>query len=158
MSFSSFFDYSGTSAPDRSDDLTFLGNLSDDGWDKLLGYAQMVRFNAGDIVIREGDTDRALYIVGDGVLELLVPQGGGRGLRRLGTFEAGSVIGEMAFSDARPRSAAIRAVTEAELFRLSLEDFEVLAAREPVLGRTILFDLGRILSARLRQTNAMMGG
>ena len=36
------------------------------------------------------------------------------------------------------------------MLRLSFEGFEALAARNPSLGRDILLDLGRILSARLR--------
>ena len=35
------------------------------------------------------------------------------------------------------------------MLRLSFEGFEALAARNPALGRDILLDLGRILSARL---------
>jgi CRP-like cAMP-binding protein len=75
----------------------------------------------------------------------------------LAAIEPGTVIGEVAFFDGRPRSAGVRAVTECELFRLSFEAFEVLAAREPALGRAVLLDLGRILAARLRQTNAAIG-
>ena len=37
------------------------------------------------------------------------------------------------------------------MLRLSFEGFEALAARNPSLGRDILLDLGRILSARLRR-------
>ena len=36
------------------------------------------------------------------------------------------------------------------MLRLSYEGFEALAARNPALGREILLDVGRILSARLR--------
>lgn len=157
MSFSSFFDYSGVAAPEEADGLVFLPDLSDADWAKLLAHTEMYRFVPGDTVIRAGETERALYIVADGTLELLIPQAGGRGLRRLATIAPGAVIGEMTFFDGRPRSATIRAVTECEMFRLSFEEFEVLAARAPALARTILFDLGRILAARLRQTNTLLG-
>ena len=36
------------------------------------------------------------------------------------------------------------------MLRLSYDGFEALAARNPALGRDILLDLGRILSARLQ--------
>jgi len=87
---------------------------------------------------------------------VLIPYRGNQSLRRLTTVDAGSVIGEQAFLDGRPRSATIRAVTDCELLRLSFEAFEVLAAREPDLARSILFDLGRILSIRLRRTSALI--
>ncbi|HET9024195.1 MAG TPA: hypothetical protein VFN64_06450, partial [Burkholderiaceae bacterium] len=57
---------------------------------------------------------------------------------------------ELCFVDGGPRSSTLRAVTDGELRRLSYESFEVLAAREPELARAILFDLGRIISQRLR--------
>jgi hypothetical protein len=38
-----------------------------------------------------------------------------------------------------------------DLFVLSQEAFEVLAAREPALARAMLLDLGRLLALRLRR-------
>jgi len=152
-----FFNYPGSPASERADDLTFLKAQSDEDWAKLLAQTEMCRFRAGQMVIHEGEADRALYIVADGALELLLPQTPGGRPRRLAAIEPGTVIGEVAFFDGRPRSAGVRAVTDCELFRLSYEAFEVLAAREPLLGRAVLLDLGRILASRLRQTNALTG-
>ena len=72
-------------------------------------------------------------------------------------IEPGAVIGELSFFDGGVRSAGVRAVTDCELFRLSLESFEELAARDPVLARMVLFDLGRILSLRLRHSSTVLG-
>jgi CRP-like cAMP-binding protein len=96
-----------------------------------------------------GEIDRALYIVTDGILEAVLPARRGT-FRQLSTFAAGSVIGELSFFDGRPRSAMVRALTDAELARLSLESFDSLAASRPALARMILFDLGSILAGRLR--------
>lgn len=152
-----FFNYPGSPAAGEADDLTFLKDQSDENWAKLLAQTEMCRFRAGEMVIREGDADRTLYIVADGTLELLLPQASRGRPRRLAEIEPGTVIGEVAFFDGRPRSAGIRAVTDCELFRLSFESYQVLAAREPALGRAVLLDLGRILASRLRQTNAPTG-
>ena len=38
------------------------------------------------------------------------------------------------------------------MLRLSYEGFEALSARNPALGRDILLDVGRILSARCART------
>ena len=65
-------------------------------------------------------------------------------------IDAPSVVGEVAFLDGGPRSATLFAITDGELLRLRMESFETLAAREPELGRAILFDLARIVTARLR--------
>jgi CRP-like cAMP-binding protein len=66
------------------------------------------------------------------------------------TIEAPTVLGELCFVAGGPRSTNITALTEGEMRRLSYESFEVLAAREPELGRAILLDLARILAQRLR--------
>jgi CRP-like cAMP-binding protein len=155
MNVSRFFDYADPSG-ERHGELVFLPDLPDEGWRKLLSYTNTVRYPAGSMVIREGETDRALYVVTEGTLEVLTPDPRGRAPRRVAMIDTGSVLGEMSFFDGRPRSASIHAVTDSELLRLSLERFEVLAAREPALARAVLFDLGRILAARLRQTSEMM--
>ena len=61
-----------------------------------------------------------------------------------------TTLGEAAFLDGTPRAVTVEAMSEGEMLRLSFEGFEALAARNPSLGRDILLDLGRILSARLR--------
>ena len=61
-----------------------------------------------------------------------------------------TTLGEGAFLDGTPRAVSVEAMSEGEMLRLSFEGFEALAARNPALGRDILLDLGRILSARLR--------
>ncbi len=145
---SSFFDYPTDDAPAGAE-LYFLRDRNEADWERLLAHAETVRLAAGDVLIEAGGRDRTLYIVASGRLEVLLP--GGRG--RIGTIEPRSVAGEIAFVDGRPRSATLRALTDAEVYALRFEQFEVLAARHPELGRAILLDLGRILAGRLRLTN-----
>jgi len=148
--YSEYFAYPGTEA--ARDEFVFLPDRSKDDWARLLSHGELLRFKAGDFVIRAGEEDRALSIVIDGTLEILLPNARGE-QHRYGTIEPRSVTGEMAFLDGRPRAATIRALTDGDLLRLSFESFEVLSARHPELGRAILLDLGRILAARLRQAN-----
>jgi CRP-like cAMP-binding protein len=144
----SLFDYpTGENRSVATTPQYLLSGGSDRDWATLNRYTLNRRFRAGEIVIGEGDSDRALYIVTDGVLEAVLP---GRKNRRLSTFEAGSVIGELSFFDGGPRSAQVRAVTDAELAMLTLDSFNTLAAGHPALARMLLFDLGRILAGRLR--------
>jgi CRP/FNR family cyclic AMP-dependent transcriptional regulator len=152
--FAPFFSYP-TEGEERSDPLLFLADRSDDDWTRLLHYTEVRRFGADETILKAGDFDRALYIVVDGRLEILLP--GAESDIHLGTIGPGSVTGEIAFLDAGPRSATIRALADGELLRLTFESYEVLAARYPDLGRTILLDLGRILAARLRDTNDALG-
>jgi len=149
VGFAPFFDYPGEAVTEsrRPDDAVFLPDLDEEDWGRLLAYAEVRRFAQGEIVIPAGATDRSLYIVADGTLELTGRDG-------TATVETGAVIGELPFFDGRPHDAAVRALTDVDLLALSPEAFEVLAAREPSLARAVLLDLGRILSLRLRRALA----
>jgi CRP/FNR family transcriptional regulator, cyclic AMP receptor protein len=134
---SGFFQYPSEPAADAPDGL--LGATSVDDWSTLLSYTETVRFRPGEVVLRAGDDDRALYLLVDGRLE-----------SPGGTVEPVSAIGEGAFLDGAPRAVTLRALTSGELLRLGWDAFEALAAREPRLARELLIDLGRLLTARLR--------
>ena len=149
----SFFDY--PEGEGGSADLVFLADRSADDWERLLARMETRSVRAGEIVLRAGEIDRALYVLAKGRLEVLLAAPGG-GLRPIATIDGGSVVGEVAFLDGGPRSATIRAVTDCELMRLGFEEFEVLGAHYPELGRAILIDLGRILAVRLRQMNEVV--
>ena len=112
----------------------------------------MRRFSAGELVVHQGGAEQELYIVTRGRLEVLV--GDQRDWKRVAVIEPGSVFGEQSFVDGKPRSASVRALSDGEIRTLSLESFEVLAAKDPALMRAVVFDLARILSLRLRQTTA----
>jgi CRP/FNR family cyclic AMP-dependent transcriptional regulator len=154
----SFFDYPEGNEGDPVEELAFLSAASDDEWQALRSHAQHLRVLAGHLVIPEGSVDRALYIVLEGDLEVTVLRSKRGGERQISVIEAGTVFGEIGFFDSQPRSANVRATTDAALLRLSLETFQVLAAKEPALGRLILLDLGRVLATRLRAVEALYAG
>jgi CRP/FNR family cyclic AMP-dependent transcriptional regulator len=153
MSFTEFFDYPGTPSDGHDEEFVFLSTWTDEQWELLLAVTEARPFRAGEVVIREGDRERALYIVAKGVVEVVV--GSGRRASML-PIEAGSLVGEMAFFDGRPRSATVRARTDGQLLRLSRDDFDLFAARHSDLARHVLFDLGRLLAARLRRTASVL--
>jgi CRP/FNR family transcriptional regulator, cyclic AMP receptor protein len=124
-----------------------LSGTSVDEWSTLLSYTETRRFRPGDVVLRAGEDDRALYLLVDGRLE-----------GPAGTVEPVTAIGEGAFLDGAPRAVTLRALTSGELLRLGWDAFEALAAREPRLGRELLVDLGRLLAARLRTLDSAWTG
>lgn len=156
MDFSSFFDYPMTNADSDLDELALLPHWRPADWTNLLEHMQTRVFSAGDIVFRAGEVEKALYLVAFGIFEVLLPKGDSGRLSRFTTIQTGSVLGEQSFLDGKPRSATIRAVSDGQMLHMSLEAFEQFAAKEPRLARDILFDLGRILSLRLRKTTALL--
>ncbi len=154
MDASGFFDYPQDSAQPARQALIFLPELGEESWAVVLSFTQCRVFRASEELLHIGDTGRALYIVGRGTLEVVLPQKRDR-LLRIAHLTEGTVFGEQAFLDGQARSATVRAVTDGEVHTLSLESFEILAGRHPELARMMLMDLGRILSLRLRQAIAM---
>ena len=150
---SSFFDYPGEEqAQTAAEEPQLLAGWSDRQWDVLLGYTETIRFRRGQRVLRAGDVDRSLLIVGEGTLEAVVPTG--LSSRRF-PIGAGSLIGEVAFFDGEPRSADVVATSDGELLQLGPAGFEELAARHPGLARDLLMDLGRMLAQRLRRAERL---
>lgn len=151
----SFFNYPTGDPGDEPASSDFLADASDEDWATIRAHAELVHVRPGEVLMGEGDIDRSLYIVVEGTLEAVVALGRRGGGRRISTMVAGTVIGEVGFLDGGRRSACVRAVGDARLLRLSYEAFEFLAAKEPALGRAMLFDLGRILARRLRAVEAL---
>jgi CRP-like cAMP-binding protein len=143
----SLFDYESAGDAGADRELTFLADRDEHDWEIVLGFAELRRFAPGEVVIRRGERERALYLVTAGALEVR-PDERGTVLTRI---EAPSVLGEIAFLDGGARTLDIAAVTDGEVHRLNMDGFEALAARHPELGRAILYDLGRIAATRLRR-------
>lgn len=134
-------------------DALYLPRWSRDDWSKLLSRTVPRRFHTGDMVIQRSTLDRTLNFVVSGTLEVGIIQVDGVSIVQLAHIIAGSVVGEQSFFDSQPRSANVWATSDGELLRLDFAEFENFSRAEPALTRDLLFALGRVLSARLRNTS-----
>lgn len=154
MSISSFFDYPTDDDQGSSqDDLVFLPNWPESRWKKLLSYTTNIRFEPDDILIRSGEKSKSFFIITQGELEVVLPTKLNQKSDRRIIREAGSVIGEQAFIDGKPRSATVKAISKGNALQLGDSAFDELSAREPDLARDILVDIARLLSLKLRHAN-----
>jgi MFS family permease len=85
--------------------------------ESLAARADKLHVRAGETVFRKGDHGDAFYVVGDGTLSLSLD---GTAPRPLGP---GDFFGEIALLRDVPRTATITAETDAELLRLTRDDF-----------------------------------
>ena len=139
-------------AHEDSADLLFMPEATASDWATVFTYAEVRRIGAGLALVQAGEDDRALYLLTEGSVGVRLPRDEGH----FKTIDAPSVLGELAFFDARPRSATLDAVTDIEVVRLDMEAFERLSAANPELGHSMLVDLGRILALRLRMASAVI--
>ncbi|MDE2369029.1 MAG: cyclic nucleotide-binding domain-containing protein [Burkholderiales bacterium] len=146
------FDYD---APDRAPGAgdggdVILRGLTPAEWEAFVGFAEPLRYAAGEPILRAGETGRAIYIVKSGHVRGALA----RGRKATAELGPGSVFGEIAFFDGAPRSASLWAVDAVELLVLPMSAFDKLAAWHPRIARELLLDLGRVLATRLRQAEA----
>ncbi len=108
------------------------------------GDAETVTLKPGEILFREGDDARAMYVVKQGTLRIL------SGSTILETVREGGLVGEMAIIEAHmPRSATVIAGTYCELVEIDVPRFLSLVANTPAFSITVL----RVISRRLRVMN-----
>ena len=145
-------------ATDRGADALHLPAWRVADWQALLGLAQPVSLASGQVLIKRGQTERALYFVADGALEVTAGADQGEALGSMIRELPGSVIGEIAFFDGRPRTASVWATKPTQLLRLDHDAWSRFATAHPALGHQLLFALGRVLAFRMRRGEERRAG
>jgi len=79
------------------------------------------RFSRGEVLIREGERGECAYIIESGNVEILLQREDT--VVQIGTRGAGSLIGEMAMIDDRPRTATVRALDDLTVMEITRDDF-----------------------------------
>ena len=110
-------------------------------------------YGKGEVIFREGDDGRELYVIAKGSASVRMRLPGGNRATRLVTFSAGTVFGEFALLDLQARSATIEADEDLVCYLLSHASFERLTEQHPAIAINLLVNLGRELSGRLRRAN-----
>ncbi len=148
--------FARTESDRTAPDALVLPHWHEEQWLKLLSHATVRPYRSSEVVIHRAATDRTLYLVAAGSLEVGVTQVDGVSMTSLARINAGSVLGEQSFFDNHPRSATVWAVTNGTLLLLPFDAYTRFGKTEPALARDFLFALARVLSIRLRNTSFRM--
>lgn len=104
-------------------------------------------FQAGDVIMRQGEPGDCAYIIESGRVEISVTAPNGV-VQMVGTRGAGTMIGEMALVDNAPRTATVKAIEDCVLLEITSEDFSGrLQKADPILRMT-----AQVILARYRDT------
>ena len=98
----------------------------------------------GDILFKQGDPGKALFIMGSGELKLTVSTASGQDIT-LAILGPGDAFGELALLDDMPRSATATASVASDVLTLSRDDFRDAIENEPVTLRALLDGLANII-------------
>jgi CRP/FNR family cyclic AMP-dependent transcriptional regulator len=106
------------------------------------------RFEAGEVVFREGDESDTCYVVRSGRARAIREHPDGRSIT-LAQFGPGDIFGELAMFEGERRSATIETIEPTEVLAILGGDMRRLLREHPDISVKLLAALGR----RLRQTN-----
>ncbi len=140
-------------AANATTDVLRLNQWTDTDWKVLFQHTTTRRVPAGHELIEQGEPDRMLYFVLDGMLEVIIRQGDGHGVGSMSREGAGTCLGEVSFFDGLARSASVWSIDDCHVAAMSTQQFDTFEQGHPRLARDLLFALGRVLAARLRRVN-----
>jgi CRP/FNR family cyclic AMP-dependent transcriptional regulator len=107
-------------------------------------------FKAGELIFNHGDLPEYLYIVEEGVVDIVLPAKGDEII--LASLEAGSFFGELSVFDSHPRTATARATVDASLICIPLASIAALTNRSPTAARQFM----SVIIHRLRTADELL--
>ena len=118
---------------------------------RIAELVQYHLFHDGDLIIREGDHDRQLFIIVNGKAEA-IKNLGEKNEKRVRTLGPYSYFGEMALIDDLVRSASVVAKEETQTLSLAQWDLRQEIEKYPAMA----FELLKMLSQRIRAIEKTM--
>jgi CRP/FNR family transcriptional regulator, cyclic AMP receptor protein len=125
-----------------------FSTLSPEELEHVAQVAMPRRFQAGEIVFKEGDEGSTCYVVRSGRARAVREHPDGRSIT-LAHFGPGDIFGEMAMLDGDRRSATVESIDETDAIAILSTDMHRLLREYPDISVKLIAALGR----RLRDTN-----
>lgn len=124
-----------------------FGALSDDDAQTVLESCERLQLKRRDVLVRQGDLDRTMYVIESGSFRVSVVSEEGKEVS-LGLLEAGDSVGELSLLDGRARSATVTANSKAQVRMLRRETFLDVVRTHPDIAVRLLEEMaGRLRAA-----------
>lgn len=140
-------------------DIGLFGGLSEETLTDFVQKLPIIQLEPGEVVFREGEIGRELYVLLGGEMEVLKgprsPRDTGRETR-VAMLGPGDWFGEMSILDVMPRSATVRALALSRLLRLSASDLDALYRKDLKAYSIIVLNIAREMSRRLRVADGIL--
>ena len=117
----------------------------------LLANATLRHLAADEMLFLAGDPGDGFYRVEGGLLKISITSASGAE-RILAILGPGSIVGDLAIIDRKPRSASVSALRETRLQFVSQTAFDAFAEKYPEIYKY----LAKVLAERLRGTDAIV--
>lgn len=109
-----------------------------------------IEYKKGEILFREGDVSKDLYIIQNGIVKIFKETEGQR--LPIALVHAGQFVGELSFFDGKPRSASAEAATDIKVIKLDQSKLEKEIKKLP----SWLLVLIRSIADRMRQADELV--
>ena len=113
-------------------------------------------FAAGEVIVKEGQLDRSLYLIEDGSADVVcdVWLEDDRHIRPgIWVLGPGDLFGELVLFDQRPRAASVVARTPGRVVAIDADSLREFLDAHPDVGYRLLKELLALLTERLRRAN-----
>lgn len=127
----------------------FFGGLTDASLDLLVPMLVERRFDAGALVVSEGEPGHSMYIVRAGTLAVRKLGASGREIR-MADFGPGDFFGEMTLIEMERRSATVAAESAATLYELTARNLYSYYKADIHAYVMVILNINRELCRRLR--------
>lgn len=138
------------------DKFAFFRNLPEGEISHLMKFCTHHKATAGEIIWHEGDNDNQAAFILNGKLGIKKMTEFSNRHIIVGTYSAGSVVGELCLLTDNERAVTAEAITDVELLLLSNDCFEQLIKSHPELGLKLLRGLFKMTSKRLTKSYERM--
>jgi hypothetical protein len=112
--------------------IPFFAPLQETEREELAEDATMHVFSAGEMIIREGEPGRSVYIILDGRVRVFTRDSGDNELE-LATLGVGQFFGEMSFVSGEPRSSSVAALELSVVVELSYDSMANIVEQNQVV-------------------------
>ncbi len=134
--------------------LFILGQLNNDDLDWMVQKGRKEILPPGKILIQEGQSIDALYIVLTGTFSVLIESLGNKELARL---SSGEVVGEISLIDTRPPLATVKAIEESVVLAIPRLQLRVKLQNDMGFASRFYHAIALCLSERVRGTVRRLG-
>jgi CRP/FNR family transcriptional regulator, cyclic AMP receptor protein len=125
--------------------VSFFEGFTDDELDRVAELADDVEAEAGALLVDQGRVGQECYVIVDGQAGVFV------GDEHIATVGPGSMVGEMALVEHRPRNASVVAETPMRLLAFDTSHFKTLLQEMPKAHDRVMETLAARLQANRNQ-------
>jgi len=136
-------------------DIGLFGGLDESVLSDFVQKLPILMLSPGDVVFREGDQGRELYVLLGGEMEV-AKTSKAKTETRVAMLGPGDWFGEMSILDVLPRSATVRALAPARVIKMSAHDLDALYRRDVKAYAIIVLNVAREMSRRLRVADGIL--